>query len=393
MRIAIIGAGLGGLSAAIALDRAGFDVQVYERSRQLGEIGAGIQISPNASRILHGFGLEEALSSVVVRPNRGVLRRWDDNSVLTSQPLGQQMIEEFGSPYYHVHRAQLHAVLRSAVDEQRIHLGHVCCGLTTNADQTVTIDFEGGQRVEADVVIGADGIHSAVREALFGASEPRFTGNTAWRGVVPYESVADLELPADSTGVLGPDKHLVYYLLDGGRLVNWVGVSPSETWTLESWNAPGEVSEALDDFEGWNPVVRRLISEVEVTHRWALYDRDPLPRWSDGPVTLLGDAAHPMLPFMAQGAAQSIEDAAVLTGCLAAAADAPAAALLRYEQLRRERTAKVQLAARHNAVVFHLPDGAEQQERDARLGEASGDNAEHRNAWLFDYRVEDVLAS
>ncbi len=393
MRIAIIGAGLGGLTAAIALDRVGFDVQVYERSRQLGEIGAGIQISPNASRILHDLGLEGALASAVVRPGNGVLRRWDDHRILTTQPLGARMLDDFGSPYYHVHRAQLHTVLRSAVAEHRIHLGHVCCGLTTTTDRTVAIDFDNGERQEADVVIGADGIHSAVQAELFGPTEPRFTGNTAWRGVVPYKSVADLELPADSTAVLGPDKHLVYYLLDGGRLVNWVGVSPSETWTLESWNAPGEVSEALADFEGWNPVVRRLISEVDVTHRWALYDRDPLPRWSDGPVTLLGDAAHPMLPFMAQGAAQAIEDAAVLAGCLDEGRQEPAAALLRYEQLRMERTAKVQMAARRNAVVFHLPDGPEQQERDAGLSEASGDGAEHRNAWLFGYRVEDVMAT
>jgi len=393
MRIAVIGAGLGGLTAAIALQRRGFDVTVYERSHELGEIGAGIQISPNASRVLHGLGLAEPLAPVVVRPAYGDLRRWDDGRLLTRQPLGDRMVQDFGFPYYHVHRAHLHQVLRGAVDEGRIRLGRRCTGIDSAAGDSVRVSFAGGEAVEADVVIGADGIHSAVRTALFGPEAPRFTGNTAWRGVVPYERVADLALEAVSTAVLGPDQHLVYYLLDGGRLVNWVGVTPSDSWTLESWTEPGEVDEALADFEGWNPVVRRLIGAVDATHRWALYDRDPLTRWSEGRVTLLGDAAHPMLPFMAQGAAQSIEDAAVLAGCLDQARHDPNAALRRYQDLRMARTSRAQLGSRANAVLFHLPDGPEQIARDDRFAAASGDQAEHRNAWLFGYKVEDELAS
>jgi salicylate hydroxylase len=190
----------------------------------------------------------------------------------------------------------------------------------------------------------------------------------------------------------------VYYFVSAGRFVNWVGVAPTETWTLESWTAPGRVDEALADFAGWNRVVRRLITEVADAatgaelYRWALYDRDPLSHWGEGPVTLLGDAAHPMLPYMAQGACQAIEDAAVLAACLRLLPD-PVRALRQYEDLRRERTAAVQLAARHNETVFHMPDGAAQRDRDRTLAATSGERTVHRNAWIFGYAVDAVMSA
>jgi salicylate hydroxylase len=397
MRVAVVGAGIGGLTAGLCLAREGIaDVTLYERTGVLAEIGAGIQISPNGSRILHELGLAPALDAVAVRPRTGDMRRWQDWSLLSSSPLGEDVIDEYGVPYYHVHRGDLLRVLAGAVPPTALALGRRLLGLEPTADGGVSLCFADGERAVADVVIGADGIHSVVREALLGPEAPRFSGNSAWRGMVPADRVADLGLPVASTVVMGPGRHFVHYFVSAGRLVNWVGVAPSATWTLESWTAPGAVEEALADYDGWNPVVRRLITEVGTgsgdVYRWALYDRDPLPTWGDGAVTLLGDAAHPMLPFMAQGACQAIEDGAVLAACLRAIPD-PVPALRRYEDLRRERTATVQLAARRNETLFHLPDGPEQRERDERLAATSGERTVHRNAWVFGYDVADVRSA
>jgi salicylate hydroxylase len=401
VRVAVIGAGIGGLTAAVCLAAAGFgDVGVYERSDELHEIGAGIQLSPNGTRILHRLGLGDALGAVAVRPATGDMRRWEDWSLLSTSPLGDVVVAEYGFPYYHVHRADLHRVLAARVAPGVLRLGRRLVGfeVVAAAGGGVVLRFADGSSVTADVVVGADGIHSVVRQELLGAESPRFSGNSAWRGMVRAERVADLRLPVASTVVMGPGRHFVYYFVSAGRFVNWVGVAPSETWTLESWTCPGRVEDALGDFTGWNPVVRRLIAEAAdgsdraELYRWALYDRDPLPRWGDGPVTLLGDAAHPMLPFMAQGACQAIEDAAVLAACLQRLPD-PVRAVRHYEDLRRERTARVQLAARHNETVFHLPDGTDQRDRDRNLAATSGESTVHRNRWVFDYDVDEVMAT
>ena len=398
MRLAVVGAGIGGLTTALCLAEAGFsDVTIYERSSELHEIGAGIQISPNGSRILHGLGLGPALAAVAVRPRTGDMRRWQDWSLLSTSALGDDVVAEYGFPYYHVHRADLHRVLAERVPADHLALGCRVVGLDSVPGGAVTLRFDDGTTVTADVVIGADGIHSVVRRELLGPEDPRFSGSSAWRGLVPAEQVADLELPVASTVVMGPGRHFVYYFVAAGRLVNWVGVAPTATWTLESWTAPGRVEEALADFDGWNPVVRRLIAEVGEpdapagVYRWALYDRDPFPNWGEGPITLLGDAAHPMLPFMAQGACQAIEDAAVLAACLRLIPD-PVRALRQYEDLRHERTATVQLAARRNETLFHLPDGPDQRDRDRQLAETSGERTVHRNAWVFGYDVDEVMS-
>jgi salicylate hydroxylase len=342
--------------------------------------------------VLHKLDMAEALARVAVRPRSGDLRRWEDWSLLTSQPLGDEVEARYGHPYYHVHRADLHGLLVSSLPEHTVRLKHRCTGLDA-ISHGIQVHFEDGEIDRFDVVIGADGIRSFVREALLGPKAPRFSGLSAWRGLVPADRVADLHLPVASTAVLGPGRHVVHYYVSAGRLVNWVAVAPTESWTIESWTSRGELDEALADFDGWSPVVRQLMAQVgqAALFRWALYDRDPLPRWGDGRVTLLGDAAHPMLPFMAQGAAQAIEDAAVLARCLSRIDDPPAA-LRRYEGFRRDRTAEVQQAARQNAVLFHLSDGAEQQSRDARLGAQSGSQAPHRNAWVFEYDVDTATA-
>jgi salicylate hydroxylase len=396
VRVAVVGGGIGGLSAALCLLRAGIgDVMVYERSGALHEIGAGVQLSPNGSRVLHGLGLADALDGVAVRPRTGDMRRWQDWALLSTSPLGDVVEAEYRFPYYHVHRADLHRVLAARVPPRCLALGRRLVGFDA-AGEGVVLRFADGASAAADVVVGADGIHSAVRQELLGAESPRFSGNSAWRGMVPAERVADLGLPVASTVVMGPGRHFVYYFVSAGRHVNWVGVAPSETWTRESWTTAGRLDDALADFAGWNPVVRRLIVEAaadrdsDELYRWALYDRDPLPVWGDGPVTLLGDAAHPMLPFMAQGACQAIEDAAVLASCLRELTD-PEPALRRYEDLRRERTARVQLAARHNETVFHLPDGPDQRDRDRRLAATSGEQTVHRSGWVFGYDADQAL--
>jgi len=392
MRIAIAGAGIGGLSAAIALGRDGHEVTVYEQASKLSEIGAGIQLSPNATRVLDWLGVLADVERLAVEPGRGDLRRWDDGSPLVSQPLGQEVRERFGFPYLHVHRADLHGVLAGAATDCELKLAHEVTGFD-DTGRGVTLSFGVGTGSRPfDLLVGADGIHSAIRRKLFGDESPRFSGSAVWRGLVERREVEHLQLPVHSHAFLGPGQHFVTYYVSSGRMVNWVGVTPSRSWDVESWTELGRFEDAVADFTGWCPTVTGLVEAMRERpiYRWALFDRDPLPSWGIGAVTLLGDACHPMLPYMAQGAAQSIEDAAVLAGCVAAAPD-PAQAARRYEDLRRERTADVQLAARSNEEMFHLPDGPEQQERDRRLA-APESQARHRNAWLFDYDATAVVS-
>jgi len=299
MRVIVIGAGIGGLAAALTLRRAGIEVRVFEQAAELHEVGAGIQISPNATRILHRLGLEQPLRRFGVRPRAIVIRRWEDGREITRQPLADACGRDFGAPYYHFHRPDLLDVLAAAEPDGMITLDHRCIGLAQDAD-CVELKFHNGTTAEADVVVGADGIHSTVREAILGPESPRFSGHVAYRGLVPAARIADLGLEIVASSWWGPDHHFVHYFVGAGaRYLNWVAVTPGE-WRIESWTARGEVSEALKEFEGWHPQVRAIIGAVDTTNRWALYDRDPLTRWTVGRVTLLGDAAHAMLPYMAQ---------------------------------------------------------------------------------------------
>jgi salicylate hydroxylase len=387
MRIIVIGAGIGGLAAALTLGRAGFEVQVFEQAEELREVGAGVQISPNASRILERLGLAGQLRRFGVRPRFTVIHRWDDGREIARQPLADACERNFGAPYYHFHRAELLDLLSAAVPTGVIHLNHRFIGLTQYADR-VEVKFDNGATAEAEVVIGADGIHSAVRGAILGKEEPNFSGHVAYRGLVPAARVAHLGLELEASSWWGPNHHFVHYFVGAGaRYLNWVAVTPGE-WRIESWTAKGEVAEALKEFEGWHPQVRAMISSVEVTNRWALYDRDSLPRWTVGRVTLIGDAAHAMLPYMAQGAVQSIEDAAVLAKCLEPAdAHEAKAALRRYEEIRKPRASRCQEGSRRNAILYHLPDGEEQRKRDANL--ASSTSAPlPQNSWLYGHDVE-----
>jgi len=388
MQAIVVGAGIGGLTAAIALRRAGIDVRLFEQAPQLGEVGAGIQMSPNGTRILHRLGLAAPLRGVGVRPLASVFRRYDDGRVLANDPLADQCEKTFGAPYYHLHRADLLEVLAAAVPKELVHLGHRCVGLTQYRDR-VEVKFQDGSTADAEVVIGADGIHSEVRRALFGPESPRFSGDMAYRGLVPAERLAHLELEVTASSWWGPHRHFVHYFVGrGARYVNFVGIVPAGEWRLESWTAKGEVSDALAAFADFHPRVREIIAGVKTINRWAVYDRDALPRWTEGRVTLMGDAAHAMLPYMAQGAVQSIEDAVILARCLERAdSSAINAALLRYEAIRKPRATRCQEGSRSNRTFFHMPDGAGQRDRDANLGSlATLPSA--RSAWLYGHDVE-----
>jgi salicylate hydroxylase len=388
MKIAIIGGGIGGLSAALHLLYAGFDVQVYEQAPRIGEIGAGIQISPNASRLLIRLGLKPAMDKVGVRPQAVHQRRWDDGRTLQRAPVGLEVETAFGAPYYHFHRGDLAELLGDAVPAERVHCSHRLVDLEPKGERVIA-RFENGASVKADLVVGADGIHSRVRHLLFGPEKPRFTGCVAWRGLVPVERIRHLDIEIASHNWMGPDGHFVHYWVAGGQFMNVVCIAEHGTWTSESWTSRGEVADALARYEGWHPSVRALIAAFPETFIWALHDRLPLPRWSDGRVTLLGDACHPMLPFMAQGAAQSIEDGAALASLLKAMPDDVPGALRRYEEVRKPRATRLQEASANNRKRFHLPDGPEQQQRDEALA-TSGDRSIANIGWLYGHDAASI---
>ena len=382
-QVAIIGGGIGGLAAALSLFRAGFDVHVYEQAHALREVGAGIQVSPNASRVLHGLGLGDPLAKLGVRPFAFHLRRWDDGRTLVKTPLGDTVIATFGFPHYQSHRADVLAMLINAFPTERLHVGHRLVDFVDRGNH-VDAAFENGEHVTTDALVGADGIHSTVRQLLFGPSNPHFTGVIAYRGLVPTDRIKHLDVEVNAQIWMGPGKHIIIYYVAAKRLLNFVGLVEQDTWTRESWTDRGDVKDLHAAFVGWDPDLRAIIDTVDETFIWGLFDRAPLPRWSVGRVTLLGDACHPMLPFMAQGAAQALEDGVSLTACLAKIGGV-SAALSHYEKLRLPRTSRMQAMSAANKTRFHLPDGPAQQERDAKMASGSTDYSIKAIAWLYNY--------
>jgi 2-polyprenyl-6-methoxyphenol hydroxylase-like FAD-dependent oxidoreductase len=380
--IAIIGGGIGGSAAALSLLKAGFDVQVYEQARVLREVGAGIVLTPNVTRVLHHLAFAADLEALGVAPDAIRQRRWDDGRTLLCTPLthapGQPAI------FYTSHRSDVLSMLTGHLPPERLHLEHRLTEFTDRGDR-VELRFANGARASADIMIGADGIHSTVRELLFGAERPRFTGCVAYRGLVAAERLKHLDLPCEDQIWMGPGKHFVHYPVSAGRLVNFVGVIERDTWTKESWTERGEVKDAVAAYEGWHDQVCSLVAAVTETFVWGLFDRAPLARWSVNRVTLLGDACHPMLPFLAQGAAQAIEDGATLAAVLGHSGDNIPAALRRYEALRLPRTARIQAVARGNKTRNHLPDGPAQRARDASMAAGAADWSIGASAWVYEH--------
>jgi len=350
--IAILGAGMGGLAAAAALRKAGHDVTVYEQARAFARVGAGIQIGCNAMHVLRGLGLESRLRADTFYP-----RSWNNRDSLTGEVLfdivfGPQAETKYGAPYLLAHRGDLHAALASAVPEEIVRLSHRLMGFDARADGGVRLSFEDGTVAEADALIAADGVNSLAKKILFGESAPNFTGRIAYRTVYPAARLGGgAALLDDCTKWWGPDRHIIMYYVKPDRSeVYFVTSQPEPGFEFESWSAVGDATTLRAAFEGFHPAVQRVLGAATLVHKRPLVDREPLPHWVEGCVALLGDACHPMTPYMAQGAAMAIEDAAVLSRCLAGVErEGVAAALRRYEATRQERTARIQFTSRQNA--------------------------------------------
>lgn len=383
LRIGIIGAGIGGLTAAVALRQAGFAVDVYEQAPELTEVGGGINLGPNAVRVLQRLGLGLSLDRDGVRPLFTHQRRWQDGRTLQRAVLNPLCEQLYGAPHLTIHRRDLLAAIASGFPAEHVHLDHRLAGFADQGD-SVEAWFDNGARCAVDVLVGADGIHSTVRARLFHDEAPLFAGCVAYRGLVPVDRIADLGLEPGTQSWLGPGGHFVHYFVSRGQLLNFVGWTEHDTWNREDWTDRATIARALAAFAGWHAQIGRIIAAAETCFIWALFDRDPLPRWSVGRATLLGDACHPMYPFMGQGAAQSIEDGAALAACLVAGGGDVAGALLRYEEVRLPRARRLQAMSRANKTRFHMRDGPEQCTRDAEWARA-GDRAPDALRWLYEH--------
>jgi salicylate hydroxylase len=389
--IIVVGAGIGGLTAALLLARAGWRVKLVERRAALDEEGAGLQLSPNASRILIGVGLGEPLALQAGSPARIRIRRSADGGEIASVALGSPALERYGAPYLVAHRADLAALLLAAVQAQsRIRLvlgGEAGAAREHGGRLAVTIGCEGSDAIEGSAVIAASGLWSTFR--LGQPAAPRFCGYAAWRALIPADGAPQFARADEVSLWLAPRAHLVHYPIRRGEAVNVVAVLPEQR-PLEGWSRPGDAQAISQAFAGWAGPARDLIAAGQGWRCWSLFDRPPFSVWGTGRVTLLGDAAHPMLPFLAQGAAMAIEDAAVVAAKLKPSmGGAPAAieaALRSYEQARRARTARVQRQARRNAIFYHAPWPLAFA-RDIALSAMSGERLLARYDWLYGWQA------
>ena len=347
----VVGAGIGGLTAARALAQRGWDVTVAERAPQLTEVGAGIQISPNSVKVLRALGVYEQLAATASFPEALEMRHGRTGRRIFRVDLADTAEARWGAPYLNMARFDVIAAL--APPTQGITLRTSATVERYRQDrQSVTVTLDSGEELSADVLIGADGIHSVVRTQMLGSDAPRFTGNVAWRMLVPVERLGDHTPPPTACVWVGGARHAVTFLVRGGTYANLVAVVERSSWSGESWTEQGTRQDALEDFHGWHPTITTLIDQADAHYRWALFDRAPLPRWTDGPVALLGDACHPMLPFQAQGASMAIEDAWTLADQLDVHSDSRQA-LLAYTRARVGRTSRVQAESTNNAGRFH----------------------------------------
>src|SRR3954465_7485262 len=391
MRVLIAGGGIGGLTAALALLKNGIDVDVYEQANQLKEVGAGVQLAANGTRVLYALGVGEELKALSCEAQGKEIRLWNTGETWKLFDLGPVSIERYGFPYFTVYRPDLLDVLARAVRREKpdaIHLGVRCAGFTQD-DESVTLKLESGATSRGEALIGADGVHSPVRQAVLGPDKPQFTGTIAWRGIAPMERLPRHMARTVGSNWVGPGGHIVHYPLRTGKLMNFVGVLERSDWRIESWSARGTQEELAADFSGWHDDIQAFIRAIDAPHKWALMVRAPLERWTSGRVTLLGDAAHSMLPFLAQGAIMAIEDGLVLARALAKYAVPEA--LAHYEAARRDRTRRTVEGSAANMHRFHnraLADPDEARRFVER--EWAAQRVADRYEWLFRYDASAV---
>ncbi len=390
MRVLIVGAGIGGIALALTLRREGIDYVVLEQASELSEVGAGIQLSSNGVRVLDYLGVAAALEAFVVEPGAHVFRHWKSGDELLRLPLCPQVREAFGAPYYHAHRADLLGALVSALDGQNLRLGCRVVDVAIDPDGA-EVELQDGSVEHADVVAAADGIHSLLRDRLFSPEAPVVSGYAAWRGLIPAEEAERLGIERHSYIWLGPGRSMVLYYVSAGRKVNWVGITRSVEATKESWSQRGTLEAALVDYDGWHDQIVGLIKATEEPFVTQLFDREALASWVSGRAVLLGDAAHAMLPYHAQGAVQSLEDAWVLGRCLSLGDNDLDAALARYEELRRGRATEVQAQSRAAQQWYHYTEPEDLARREARFRgyrDAGGQSFSPQQEWLYSYDAE-----
>lgn len=389
-KIIIAGGGIGGMAAALSLLRRGYDVDVYEQAAELGEVGAGVQISPNGSRALDALGVFDALRQASCEPRRKEFRLWNTGRAWEMFDLGKIAIEKYGYPYLTVYRPDLLTTLTDAVTAIKpdaIHLGAHVEDVELTDDQA-TLHLSGGRSVTGDILIGADGVKSTVRKSLFGDDEANFTGMIAWRAVIPMEKLPEHMRQMKGWTWIGPGGHLVNYPLRGGQLMNMIGTIERDDWQVESWYTQGAIEECANDFKGWHEDVQTLIHAAPSIMKWAFMERTPRQVWSKGRATLLGDACHATLPFLAQGAVMSIEDGVVLGRCIDKYDD-PVEALKRYEAARVDRTTRMVLGAKDNTARFHEAALATEEGAEKYMeSEWSRAPIQDRYDWLYSYDVE-----
>jgi len=392
-RVLIAGGGIGGLTAALALVRSGCDVEVYEQAAELKEVGAGVQLAANGTRVLHELGIGEPLKSLACEATGKEVRLWSTGETWKLFDLGAVSIERYGYPYLTVYRPDLLGVLANALRREKaaaLHLGATCVGFTQDSEG-VRLQLDDGTEARGDALIGADGVHSPIRQGLFGPEQPSFTGIIAWRGVIPMERLPARMARSVGTNWIGPGAHVVHYPLRSGSLMNFVGALERADWQVESWSERGTTEELAADFAGWNEDVQTMIRNIETPYKWALMARAPMDRWTIGRVSLLGDACHSMVPLLAQGANMAIEDGFVLARCLKACRDDVPGALRRYENARRDRTRRAVEGSAANIERFHNPklsDPAEARKYVDR--EWAEERIAERYEWLFSYDVTTV---
>lgn len=391
-KILIAGGGIGGMAAALSLLRRGYDVEVYEQAAELGEVGAGVQISPNGSRALDALGVFDALRQASCEPGRKEFRLWNTGRAWPMFDLGKVAMEKYGYPYLTVYRPDLLGTLTNAVQALKpdaVHLGAHVADVTLT-DDDVTLRLGDGSTVTGDVLIGADGVKSTVRKVLFGDDEANFTGMIAWRAVIPMERLPEHMRQMVGWTWIGPGGHMVNYPLRGGQFMNMIGTIERDDWQVESWYAQGSIEECANDFKGWHEDVQSLIHAAPTVMKWAFMERTPRQIWTKGRASLLGDACHATLPFLAQGAVMSIEDGVILGRCLDKYPDINEA-LTRYEQARVERTSRMVRGAKDNTARFHEAALAT-EEGAVKYMESEWSRApiQERYDWLYSYDVETV---